>query len=472
MLPPRLRLRTKISLHFLGLLLLWSVPLIALQKFYLERTARGFFIESGAQMTRALALSCARFAYYEDLAGIDRLLLGERREHSFIKYLAVFDDAGAPLWSTFPGAVPRDLLALDHEPIGDENVRGRLVRADGELLYDYRVAQGGICLRMGVSLNPVEEPVRRAMTHVLWLAAVGFVAVCALALSVSRPVEALTGAIERAVQLDASLGPAPARSATRETRLIEKNFSELLTRLEERTRQLDGSRKLAYLGEISAGIAHEVNNPLGVLVMNSDFLARRAQAGELPAGAVCEVDRVQRAARRAGLAMQKLLQFARYSLGDGRTPRRPVDLGALVRETVDLLEDRIRQCGCNARLEVATDLPLVTCDEQGMQQVLFNLLTNALDASPQGGDLTIRVWRAGARAFCAVADTGEGMNEEVLRRAREPFFTTKEPGRGSGLGLSSSESIVRAHGGELGIESAPGRGTKVTVWLPLEEDAG
>lgn len=464
-----LKLRTKISLYFLTLMAAWSVFTYVALEFLLTRTARRFYAEQGAQLTRALLLESAPLVDYEDVSGVADLVKRQMKSRPDVRYIVVQDRDGRPIYSSFERGIPQDLLAVRHERAAGEDVSVRLLRAGEELINDYEGARGAARVRVGLSLAPVQDFILTTATAMLWLGAAGLLAVFAVAVHISRPVEALTQAIERAVELDHRTGGGPVLDGTRETSAIARRFEEVMSRLEERTRQLDASKKMAYLGELSTAIAHEVNNPLGVVVLNSDFLARRAETGRLPPDASQEALRIRLAARRATLAVQKLLQFARYSSRTAEPRRRPVRLDALVRETLDLLQDRIQLAGLAVRVDLPGDLPLLHCDEQGLQQVLFNLLTNALDATPQGGEIVIRACADRGRFVLQVVDRGWGMSEDTLRRAKEPFFTTKEAGRGTGLGLAISDSIVRTHGGELLLESRPGGGTTVTIRFPLPD---
>ncbi len=461
-----LRLRTRIALWFTGLVLLWTAAVLVALGSVLSGSAHEFYREAGAQVACALAAELVPLAYHEDYAAIRRVLARVPETHPQVRYVVVLDGTGAPMETTLPGGAPRSLLAVPRPPPDARGVSARLVRAEGRLLYDYEVRRAGLRVRAGLGLEAVQESVQGTMTLILWTGIGGLLAVLAMALRVSRPVERLTSAIDRAVLLAHATGVAPAFPGTLETEVIADRFQDLVGKLEEKTRQLDVSRKLAYLGELSAAIAHEVNNPLGVIVINAEFLAARSRKGTLPREAAEEAERLYAAARRATLAVQKLLQFARYSTGGARPAHRPAEIRPLVTETVSLIEDRIRESGVRVTLDVPDALPRVPCDAQGLQQVLFNLLTNALDASSPGGEISVRARSEGAWLVLEVADGGGGMTPEVLRRAKEPFFTTKEPGRGTGLGLAISDSIARQHSGELTLQNRAGGGVSAVVRIP------
>ncbi|MBI2891430.1 MAG: HAMP domain-containing histidine kinase [Nitrospirae bacterium] len=445
--------------------MMWGTVISATVGLLLYASARNFFRDRGLHLTRAVAAECARLVYYDDLAGLSDLFKRQMRSMPDTRYIAVMDSNNRPLWSTFPKGIPGDLASVPHEAVKGEDVSVRLIRMDGEYVYDYESIGRGYRVRLGLSQAPLRKLIGRVGRYLLGIGTAGLIAGILTAIYVSRPIEELNRAIERAVFLDEKTGGKNSLEETHETSQIAMRFQELMDRLDERTRQLDAARKLAYLGEISATIAHEINNPLGVMSMNASFLDSRVRAGEFNSGAAEEIRRLRTASKRATLATQKLLQFARYTMkSDGLRPR-PVKVAGMVGECLELLDDRIRLAGIQVRADLPPDLPEVVMDEQGIQQVLFNLLTNAIDASPEGGEVVVRAAAEREGLVLSVSDAGQGMSEESLRHATEPFYSTKE--LGLGLGLSISNSIVNAHGGSLGIKSRSGSGTTVTVRIPL-----
>ncbi len=460
------KLRTRIGLYFLGLLVMWTLLVSVLLGSLLSQSARGVFRERGAQVARRTALECAPFVHHEDIPAITRHLRNLTAPPSDVRYAVVIGEDEQVLASTFPRGVPAGLLRLQHAERIGEDMTAQLVETPDELIYDYETVEAGVRVRVGVSLRPVQVLVQSITAYILWIGVAGMLGAFAIALHVSRPVEALATAFTRAVDLDPHIGAGSALYGTLETSNLAEWFQELITRLQESTKRLEGSQKLAYLGEISASVAHEINNPLGIIVLNSEFLSKRAEAGTLDPGAAAEVGRVRTAALRATLAAQKLLQFARYSTQKTPATRRRTRVSPIVHETVELLKDRFQLSGCTVRTEIPEDLPAVSLDAQGIQQVLFNLLTNAIDASPKGGEIVVRVEVDEREFVLSVIDHGEGMSEELVQTVKQPFVSTKEPGGGTGLGLAISESIVKTHGGTLVIDSKVGEGTTMAVHLP------
>ena len=238
-------------------------------------------------------------------------------------------------------------------------------------------------------------------------------------------------------------------------------------RLEE---QLLQSAKLAALGELVGGIAHEVNNPTGIIVMRSANLMLEAVDQGLPEEIVDDVEVIQRQSNKIAQITSGLLAFSR------QTPfsPQPSDVNRIVVNAFALAENVLKSHGITYHPDLSPDLPLVMADTTRIEQVLLNLFNNAMDAMPDGGELRVTTWgesdEAGDRwVRITVGDTGEGISQEDLGRVFDPFFTTKEVGKGTGLGLSISYGIVQEHGGRLEVEGTSGEGAEFQIVLPVSE---
>ena len=234
-----------------------------------------------------------------------------------------------------------------------------------------------------------------------------------------------------------------------------------VTRRREAEAVAQQSHRMEALGSMASSIAHEFNNLMTVVLGSAQQAAERATDPKQRS----QLDRVESAARQAGRLTQQMLSFARRQFHDAQD----TDLNALVSDMDGLLR---QVAGPN--VAVALDLapaPVVAVLDSGqMQLALINLARNAVDAMPGGGTLTISTQTLpdGAGVALAVTDTGAGMTPDVLRRATEPFFTTKQPGKGTGLGLSMVSGFAQQSGGRVEIE-APGQGVRVTIKLPRRE---
>jgi PAS domain S-box-containing protein len=228
--------------------------------------------------------------------------------------------------------------------------------------------------------------------------------------------------------------------------------------------QLRLSEKMAAIGLLAAGVAHEVNTPLTGISSFTQMLLERAQPGD-PRTELLE--KIERQTFRAAKIVNSLLNLARPSGGETG----PVDLNVVVGDVLSLLEHQFKMSKVQVRRDL-TDSPVVVRGvEYKLQQVFLNLFLNARDAMPKGGWVSVSTRIDGAEAFVEVADTGAGIPSEHLARIYDPFFTTKPEGGGTGLGLSVTYGIVQEHGGRLSCESDLGQGTRFRLVLPLMEPA-
>ncbi|HEY8590804.1 MAG TPA: ATP-binding protein, partial [Naasia sp.] len=237
---------------------------------------------------------------------------------------------------------------------------------------------------------------------------------------------------------------------------VESDITEARSAEDQRYRE----QRLTSLGTLAGGIAHDLNNVLTPILLGAQLL----EAGETDKRRRELLGTIVSGAKRGAQLINQVLQFARGEGGE----RREVDVAALLREVAALARETLPKT-VSVEMDVPGALPHVVGDPTQLFQVLVNLVTNAGDAMPGGGRMTVsaRHDRPGARLVLQVTDTGTGMGPETLPRIFEPFFTTKERGRGTGLGLSTSLSIVRAHQGSLEVDSAPGSGSAFTLRLPV-----
>jgi len=249
-------------------------------------------------------------------------------------------------------------------------------------------------------------------------------------------------------------------------RQLRQTQQELQTRIEaqlEAERRLIQAEKLAAVGEMAAGIAHELNNPLTTVAGFTELVLE-----ELPndGGSRSDLELVLKESRRARDVVRRLLDFSRRS----ESERTRVGLNELLNDVLTLTDHLMRTSGVQLDVRLGKNLPWVSVDRNQMKQVLLNLLHNALQAMPSGGKLTVQssVIQRSGRKWVAVQikDTGEGISPEDRERIFEPFFTTRSEKGGTGLGLSVTYGIVSDHGGEIDVESELGKGTGFTVLLP------
>lgn len=247
-------------------------------------------------------------------------------------------------------------------------------------------------------------------------------------------------------------------------------------RVEQKTRELEGAQrailareKMASLGKLAATVAHEVNNPLAGILTYAGLTLKRLQKVSCEPAMRAEMSEnlktIERESRRCGDLMRNLLAFARQT----PSQREPNDLNLLVKHGLALVHHGLGLQGIELKEELQQGLPLLPCDAGQIRQVILALLVNAIEAMPNGGPLEVSTaLDAGGQALqVRVRDNGVGIPSEVLPHIFEPFFTTKENQQGTGLGLAVAHSILEQHGGQITVDSTPGKGSEFTISLPL-----
>lgn len=232
-----------------------------------------------------------------------------------------------------------------------------------------------------------------------------------------------------------------------------------LKRLEE---QLIQAEKLAAMGQMLAGVAHELNNPLTAILGVTELLRERPNVEE---GAKRQLELTHRQARRAARIVQNLLEFSRPA----SPQKKPVDLNSIIERTLQLHEHSLRRNNIEVEFRPQPDFPQVVGDANQLIQVFLNLVTNAEQAIREirdSGRIQIRFARQGSRLSATFQDDGVGLPADSIPRLFDPFYTTKRPGGGTGLGLSICLSIVREHGGTIEAAALPAGGSAFTVYLP------
>jgi two-component system NtrC family sensor kinase len=256
----------------------------------------------------------------------------------------------------------------------------------------------------------------------------------------------------------------PARIESEVDRLVLA-FNRMAEELEARQEQIIHSRKIASLGTLVSGVAHELNNPINNIILTIDSLMGSRKITEQRR--LDMLNDILTQAVRASETVKNLLDFSRSNTAIIED----LDIGRVLQETIHISENQIAVNNIKLRVDLAKDLPVVKGNRQALQQVFINLLTNAVHAMPSGGELLVRAATENHRKIViTVRDTGSGIAEEHLPYIFDPFFTTKKMGKGTGLGLSVSHGIIRKHGGRITVESSPGKGSTFTILLPAKEE--
>jgi hypothetical protein len=304
------------------------------------------------------------------------------------------------------------------------------------------------------------------------LAALGFaILLCFVLLSVllvlvERPLEELMDTIERVRHGDLSTRVGFAKRDDDIGRL-GRQFNEMVEQLNESRRKLEEfhqremarAQHLATLGELAAGLAHEIRNPLAGIAGVVEVMSKDLPANS-PSRAV--MGDVQKEIRHIQDILNDLLFYARP-----RPPAfHPSDLNATIEQAVMLARQQVRNKPVQILFTANSSLPLVDHDPALIQQVVLNLLLNGIQAIFGAGKVEVTATREQDQAIVEVADTGRGIPADALTKIFKPFFTTRS--EGTGLGLSLANGIVQSHGGRIEVSSAPGKGSQFQIWLPVE----
>ena len=241
-------------------------------------------------------------------------------------------------------------------------------------------------------------------------------------------------------------------------------FTVILRDITERKaleRQLRQTERLAELGNLATGMAHEIGTPMNVILGRTEYLMQKTSENATKQGLATIVAQVERITK----IMNQLLSFAR------RKPleRRPLAMSLVVHDILDVVQERLEKRGIHLQVDLASACPSVFADRDQMGQVVLNLVVNAIQAMPNGGTLTLTLTFDTQRVHLALADNGCGIPKDNIPKLFTPFFTTKKCGEGTGLGLTVVHGIVQEHEGSIFVESQPDRGTTFTISLPASD---
>jgi signal transduction histidine kinase len=400
-----------------------------------------------------------------------------------MRYVVVTDNTGVVSHASRPAMVGWSFdRALSASDIGTEpRATERLDINDEDVLEvsSALVDDGNFLgtLAVGFSMEPIERQVRdvagRAALVALVLMLGNSIMTALYVETLIRPILNLNQTMKRAGEGDLTVR-APTRHGDEVAELADV-FNRMMAELEaarEREElqraQLAQTEKMAAVGTLAAGVAHEVNNPLsGVLASlenmrdNPDDQEMRDRYLQLIADGLKRIERT--VANLLNFARPREIKLERTSINHN------------LRHVIELVEYQFRAAGVEVKLDLDEDPAMVEADHFQMEQLFLNLVLNALDSMREGGTLYLRTRVRGGRVIAEVRDTGHGIPAEIRDRIFDPFFTTREVGEGTGLGLAVSGSIVAAHGGRIELETAVGRGTTFRVIMATaarQEDEG
>jgi len=393
------------------------------------------------------------------------------RNPDFVRYVIVSDAEGLVTHASSPDLPGHRFdRALGPESIGaDPEVGIRQDRA-GERLLEVRTSLQGTnaflgSLSVGFSLDPIERSTKAVIRYAALVAFILMLFNSALtALYVEtliRPILTLNETMKRA-----GLGDYGARAVLRggdEVGELSNVFNRMMDELESarerenvQRAQLAHTEKMAAVGTLAAGVAHEVNNPLAGVAACLENLRAHPDDVEMRTR---YLDLIEDGLKRIERTISNLLDFSRQR----EIRPEPTSINHNLRHVVELVGYQLRRANIEVVFDLDRDEALVMADHFQMEQLFLNLVLNAIDAMPDGGTVTLRTRVRGGEVIAEVIDSGTGIPEEIQDRLFDPFFTTRDVGEGTGLGLAVSDSIVAAHGGTIEVESKVGEGATFRV---------
>jgi signal transduction histidine kinase len=479
---PKLGLRLKFFLYS-NTLIIVTMTLVTIIAIAADRHSRYEAIERrGRSICEAMAIAITDALLYEDLelmleTGLIENYISEiqSRNQDLMRYVVVTDTRGRVThssdWQLLGGNFERD---LDAQPVDTTPQLQMLDEPEGARILEWRTSlsistKSWGTLFVGFSLERIDEQVRViAMQAALFalLLMLGNSALTAIYVeTLIRPILGLNRTMKRAAGGDLSVR---ARSrASAEVAELADAFNRMMDQIEEshdrekvQQTQLVHTEKMAAVGTLATGVAHEVNNPLNGILACVENMRKNLDDREMLER---YLELIHDGLQRIEHTVVNLLDFSR----ERRMQLTPTSMNHSLRHVAELTEYQLRQGHVDVHFDLDPREPFITADQFQIDQLFLNLVLNALQAMPDGGRPTLRTLQADGKVLAEVHDTGVGIAEEMCERIFDPFFTTREVGEGTGLGLTVSDSIVAAHGGKLDVESTPGQGSVFRVAFPL-----
>ncbi len=450
----------------------WS---ISREKKLMEET----IIREGKALVESLAIPCTNTMLYEEIGLVDeRGLLDNsladlmQKKRLSVRYAMILDRRGQVLAHSSAGEVGQ----VYGDPVSRQalSAKDTLLQYPSAALLDISTplaisTKRWGTLRIGISLEKLRHEISLlVLRYVLFTAGFILIAITVNGMLfglITKPLKSLSEEMDRvAIRSDISAPPLKRRD---EIAVLHESFYRMVKNIKadeeerERTqRNLFLTEKMAAIGKLTAGLAHEINNPLGG-ILNCIYNFKK---GGLSLEQRQEyLDLMEEGVRRIQKRVTNLLEYAR----NPALERQTTDFRSLLERSLSLLDYQMQRNRIKVERMLPGDLPLVEVDRDQMGQVLVNVFLNAIQAMPEGGVLKFSVSAVESRLFVTVSDTGPGIPEELLSKVCDPFFTTKPEGTGTGLGLWLSQKIVERHGGTLQITSKEGEGATVMINLPL-----
>ena len=436
-------------------------------------------IREGTAYVESLAISCTNTMLYEEVGLVDESGLLDnyisdlmKKSDLHIRYAMILDPQG----EVIAHGSRMEVGGMYRDPATERalSAKDTLLQYPSPDLLDISTplaisSKRWGTLRIGISL----EYLRNEISLLIWryvLLTAGFI-IAAIAINgflfglITKPLKSLSEEMDSMRFREDVTGLKVNRRD--EIAILQQSFYRMVKNLKadeeerERTRKnLFLTEKMAAIGKLTAGLAHEINNPLGGILNCIYHFKKGGQSAEQRRE---YLELMEDGVRRIQRRVTNLLEYAR----NPGLERSATDFRALMMRTLSLVDYQLTKSRIRVEEEIPEDLPPVEIDKDQIGQVLLNILLNAIQAMPDGGVLRLKAWISVEGLVVTVADTGEGIPAEILSKAFDPFFTTKKDGQGTGLGLWLSQKIIEQHGGSIRLTSPEGQGAVVEIVIPL-----
>ena len=468
-------IKSKIIYSFIGLTLLLGIVTIWLVYSQVNGNSKDALIGKGKGITQAMIESSRHLILTDNTFRLQELIDTLRLSDNEISYIYITDRYSMSVVHTFKQNIPDDLLNLTASHDISE-FKYFYLKTENDFIHHIimPIDQGKVgFISLGLSDSYRRMRIGSILKDISVVAllclAIGIIGMYILSGVITKSLGNLTRAVSKVgqgdfnVKVDIPSGHDEISELAGTFNKMSEDLKKYISRLNESENNLKRAQQMAVVGQMCAGLAHEINNPLDGIQRSIEVIRKTQGAGDNKTNETLFV-LISDGLKRIENTIRQLLAYARY-----QPHFESVDINSIIQDIFRLMESRIRENEIEVVMQPDKELPLLSADRNGISQVISNLLSNALDILPKKGKITIRtLWRpADNIAEVYFEDNGPGITEEINKRIFEPFFTTKEMGKGTGLGLFISKSIIEQHQGSIRVESAIGKGSCFIIELPL-----
>lgn len=473
-------LRIKIIACFFGLILLMGVLIAAMVRQKISTALREQYINKGKNLAVSINAQGEHLILVDDMIALQGLVDEIKLKDNDVSYAFLVGQDGEVLAHTFDWRFPDELLAVC--AAGPEN---DVILLDTELgmIRDISVpvlnGKLGVT-HVGISEHGIQVAISSVTLIIIVIVLAVMIAGTATAFSIgtliTRPLRQLTTAAQEIgmgdfnqqinVKSRDEVG-ALAAAFNRMSKSLEEQREKIIALGNEQRQlqtQIFQQEKMSVIGQLSATIAHELNTPLNTILLQAQLLEDElVEQGVESEDNLADIRMLETEVARCRLIVQNLLDFSRQPFNE----KEPADIELLIEKTLKIMKNELTLRKIAVSRVIVNKLPAISANINHLQQVFLNLLNNAMDAMPDGGNITITSgYIEDDKAIqIAIKDTGAGIKKEDLKRIFDYFFTTKEPGKGTGLGLPICRQIVIDHGGTIDVQSEPGKGAIFIIKL-------